>query len=417
MKVLQINCVYRKGSTGKIVYDIHTELGKRGIESVVCYGRGEKVREPHVYKTCPEWYSKFNNLLSRFTGVMYGGCFFSTAKLVRIIKKEKPDVVHLHCINGYFVNIYRLVTWLKKSGIKTVLTLHAEFMHTANCGHAYECDKWKTGCGHCPRRRRETKSLFLDRTHASWRKMKKAFDGFEDNLIVTSVSPWLMARAEASPILSGKKHTVVLNGLDADVFTYRPSEALKAELGLSEKKVIFHATPSFTLDPLHIKGGYYVNELAKRLAEENVTVVVAGPYAEGIAVADNVLLLGRVADQTRLAALYAMADVTLLASRRETFSMVTVESLACGTPVVGFCAGAPETIALPAYSIFAPYGDIEGLARGIEAFLETPPLKEEVSRSAVIAYAKENMADAYAAVYAAHFNGSEVEEPNVIDKI
>ena len=201
MKVLQVNCVYKKGSTGKIVHDIHTELEKRGIESVVCYGRGARIREPHVYKTCPEWYSKLQNLLSRFTGLMYGGCLFSTAKLIRTIKKEKPDIVHLHCINGYFVNIYRLVTWLKRSGIKTVLTLHAEFMHTANCGYALDCEKWKSGCGKCPRLRRETKSFLFDRTHASWRKMKKAFEGFGEDLIITSVSPWLMERAQDSPIL------------------------------------------------------------------------------------------------------------------------------------------------------------------------------------------------------------------------
>lgn len=76
MKILQVNCVYRKGSTGKIVYDIHTELQKQGIESVVCYGRGEKICEPNVYKTCPEWYSKLNNLWSRLSGLIYGGCFF-----------------------------------------------------------------------------------------------------------------------------------------------------------------------------------------------------------------------------------------------------------------------------------------------------------------------------------------------------
>ena len=100
MKVLQVNNVYKKGSTGKITYDIHSELLKQGIESVVCYGRGEKINEPHVYKTCGEVYSKINHLLSEFTGVMYGGCFFSTNKLIKIIKKENPDVVHLQCING-----------------------------------------------------------------------------------------------------------------------------------------------------------------------------------------------------------------------------------------------------------------------------------------------------------------------------
>lgn len=409
MKVLQVNCVYRKGSTGKIVYDVHTELQKQGIESIVCYGRGAKIREPHVYKTCPESYSKLQNLLSRFTGLMYGGCFFSTAKLIRTIKKEKPDIVHLHCINGYFVNIYRLVTWLKRSGIKTVLTLHAEFMHTANCGHAYECEKWKMGCGHCSRLRRETKSLFLDRTHISWRRMKKAFEGFDDNLYITSVSPWLKNRAEASPILQGKKHAVVFNGLDTNVFFHRCVDGIRAELGLGGERIVFHATPFFTLDPAHIKGGYYVNELAKRLAGQNIRVLVAGSYADDIKVAENILLLGRVANQERLAALYSMADVTLLASKRETFSMVTAESLACGTPVVGFLAGAPETIALRDYSAFVSYGDIEALAESIKRFLEYPPTKDEVFSAAAAAYAKEKMAEDYIAVYIKHLNGNEVK--------
>ena len=128
MKVLQINCVYNTGSTGKIMYDIHRGLLSKGIESVICYGRGEKTSDKYVYKTCGELYSKINNLATRFTGLMYGHCMLSTAKLISVIKKEKPDVVHLHCINGYFVNIYRIVDWLKKNNIRTILTLHAEFI-------------------------------------------------------------------------------------------------------------------------------------------------------------------------------------------------------------------------------------------------------------------------------------------------
>ena len=93
MKILQINCVYNTGSTGKIVKDIHNELLQRGIESIVCYGRGEKSAEEGVYKTCGELYSKLNNLRSRFTGIMYGGCGISTHRLISIIKKEKPDSI------------------------------------------------------------------------------------------------------------------------------------------------------------------------------------------------------------------------------------------------------------------------------------------------------------------------------------
>lgn len=399
MKVLQANCVYKKGSTGKITYDIHSELLKQGIESVVCYGRGEKINEPHVYKTCGEVYSKINHLLSEFTGVMYGGCFFSTNKLIKIIKKEKPDVVHLQCINGYFVNIYRLVSWLKKHDIKTVLTLHAEFMYTANCGYALDCDKWQTGCGHCPRLKQETKSFLIDGTHKSWMKMKKAFDGFNDNLIVTSVSPWLMERAKLSPILNDKKHEVVLNGVNTDVFHFYDTAELRSQMGLNSVKVIFHATPSFDDNINNIKSGYYVLKLAEKMLDENVKFVVAGSHPEGLKVPPNVILLGKVSDQELLAKYYSMADVTLLTSKKETFSMVTAESLCCGTPVVGFKAGAPEQIAIDDYSKFVTHGDISALYTVVCEMLNNNFSKQKIAHIAQENYSKKTMVGNYVDIY------------------
>ena len=366
MKILQVNCVYNTGSTGKIVHDIHTRLLAQGVESVVCYGRGARTHAPNVHKTCGELYSKANNLLTRFTGLMYGGCFFSTNKLISIIKKEKPDVVHLHCINGYFVNIYRLVTWLKKHRIKTVLTLHAEFMHTANCGHALDCERWRTGCGHCPRLKQETKTLFLDGTARSWTKMKRAFDGFERDCIVTSVSPWLMERAKQSPILGAFDHVTVLNGLDTDVFRPVDGWELRQRYGIGDKKLVLHVTPSFSVQPGHLKGGWYVVELARR--SPDVVFAVVGCRSEVADLPPNVINVGRLEDQNTLAAWYSTADVTVLTSKRETFSMVTAESLCCGTPVVGFVAGAPETIAIGEYCWFGPYGDLDALQAHMNLF-------------------------------------------------
>lgn len=396
MKVLQVNCVYKKGSTGKIVHDIHTELKASGIESVVCYGRGAKIKERGVYKTCGEFYSKFNNLLSRITGIMYGGCLFSTNKLIRIIKKEKPDVVHLHCLNGYFVNIYRLVTWLKESGIKTVLTLHAEFMHTANCGHAFDCEKWKTGCGKCPVFKKETKSILFDRTATSWRRMKKAFDGFE-NLVITSVSPWLMERAKLSPILVDKKHVVIMNGLDTNVFYPRNIQRLKEKHCITDEKIVFHATPYFSDAQNHLKGGCYILELAKRLG--NVKFFIAGPYDISGEIPSNVILLGRISDQNELAEYYSMADVTVIASKRETFSMICAESLCCGTPVVGFKAGGPEMISISEFSNFVEYGNIYSLSETLKTFLETNLKTEEISEIAHKKYSKNKMVYEYVSLY------------------
>ncbi len=397
MKVLQVNCVYKKGSTGKITYDLHNGLLEKGIESVVCYGRGVLVKEPGVYKTCPEWYSKLNNALSRITGIMYGGCYFSTNKLISIIKKEQPDIVHLQCINGYFVNIYRLVTWLKENHIKTVLTLHAEFMYTANCGHALECERWKKGCGGCPRRKAETRSLLFDGTAASWKLMKSAFDGFDEGLIIASVSPWLMERAARSPILANKQQCVIYNGLDTNVFKYYDGSDLRVKHHCENKKVVFHATPAFNNDPNNIKGGCYVIELARRMPD--VCFIVAGQVTGELDVPPNLILLGRLDSQELLARYYSMADATVLTSKRETFSMVCAESLCCGTPVVGFKAGAPEQIALKEYSRFVQQADVNQLVCAVENILNFPFDRIELETEAHRTYAKSTMTEKYIEIY------------------
>lgn len=393
MKVLQVNCVYQKGSTGKIVSDIHAELKNRGITSIVCYGRGEKINEKNIYKVSSELYSKFNQIRAKCTGLLYGGCFFSTNKLCSIIQREQPDLVHLHCINGYFVNIYRLIQWLKRRNIRTVITLHAEFMHTANCGYALECEKWKTGCGKCPRNKTEIGSLLFDSTHRSWRKMKRAFDGF-DNLAVVSVSPWLMERAKQSPILADKKHCVIFNGLDTDIYKIYDTQELRQKHGLTDEKIIFHATSCFSADPNHIKGGHFVLKVAEALKNEKIKILVAGSYSPEIKIPPNMIMLGLITNQTLLAQYYSMADVTLLTSKKETFSMVCAESLCCGTPVVGFKAGAPEQISLADYSTFVEYGDIRNLEVAIlKRLLDKEINKEPIARKAKDSYAQKYMID------------------------
>lgn len=395
MKVLQVNCVYRKGSTGKIVYDLHMGFQAEGIDSVVCYGRGEKHKESCVYKTCPELYSKANNLLTRFTGLMYGGCYFSTNRLISVIKKEKPQIVHLHCINGYFVNIYRLITFLKNSKIPTVVTLHAEFMHTANCGHAMDCEKWRTGCGHCPRLRKETGSLLIDGTRRSWKKMKKAFSGGEEIFYITSVSPWLQERAKRSPILEKYRHEVVCNGIDTQVFSPCDAEDILRQYNRDGKKLVLHVTARFA-DPT--KGGKHVLALARLLGEEYRILLVGNglPAQEGVP--ENVVCVGPVRDQRMLAAFYSACDVTVLTSKRETFSMICAESLCCDTPVVGFRAGGPEQIALAQHSEFCAQEDTQTLAQLVVKWA-CRKKTGECAKQAKQAYSQERMMENYLEVY------------------
>jgi glycosyltransferase involved in cell wall biosynthesis len=94
-----------------------------------------------------------------------------------------------------------------------------------------------------------------------------------------------------------------------------------------------------------------------------------------------------------------MADITLLTSKKETFSMVCAESLCCGTPIVGFKAGAPEQISLPEYSAFVEYGDIEALLEQMTTTLKTNYDKIEVSQKAKDIYSKQAMTYKYMKTY------------------
>ncbi len=397
MKVLQINCVYGTGSTGRLVQQLHTAMGEQGIASVVLYGRGRAVSAPGVSKVCSDLYAKGCKLISACTGLRYGSCLLSTAALERRIEQENPDVVHLQCINGNFVNIYRLVDWLKRRGIPTVLTLHAEFMFTGSCSHAYACDGWLHGCRRCPDGRRASGAL-LPRTGASFRRMQQAFSGFA-RLTVVSVSPWLEQRAARSPILGSARQEIIGNGVDTAVFCPRDTSALRRELGLGPRPVLLHVTADFDPSCGHHKGAAYVLELARRLQDRQVTVLVACSRSAHVqALPDNVLLLGRMDDE-RLAQLYSLADVTVVTGRRETFGMPCAESLCCGTPVAGFQAGGPESISLPDFSRFVPYGDCGALEQAVEQMLALEVQPQSVAAAAAAAYSGREMTRRYIELY------------------
>ncbi|NLC14448.1 MAG: glycosyltransferase [Chloroflexi bacterium] len=394
MKILQLNVVYGEGSTGRIVQALHKGFLLNGIESSVLFGRGPVVNERYVRKVGDEAYGKYQALLSRITGVMYGGCFLSTARIIEEIEAENPDIVLLHCLNGHFVNIFRLIRYLKRQAINTILVLHAEFMFTGSCGHSLQCSKWLSGCGNCPQLRCATNAWFFDRTAYSWKRMKDAFNEFR-RLKVVSVSPWLSARAMTAPILMEAEHHTILNGVDSGVFKYSAPETLVMDERIKGKKVVMHVTASFSGQADDVKGGRFVFALAERFKGESVIFVVARNAGSYMALPNNVLDLGKIRDPRLLAHWYSVASATLLTSERETFSMVCAESLCCGTPVVGFRAGAPEMISMAEYSEFVEFGDVNALEAALRSAISVTIDKAQLSAEARKHYSSAKMIDNY----------------------
>ncbi|MCP3940414.1 MAG: glycosyltransferase [Desulfobacteraceae bacterium] len=398
MKIMQVNVVYPDGSTGNIVKDIHEQLQINGHNSLICYGRGLRHKQEQVFKLAPEFIMKAQSLRAKVTGYAYGGCYYTTRNLIKILEREHPDVVHIHCINGYMVNIYKLLNYLKENNFSTIITLHAEFMYTAGCGHALNCEKWKTGCGECPQRKNgRPASMVFDRSANEWKLMENSFENF-NKLVITSVSEWLHNRAKQSPFFKDKKMKIVMNGIDTlDIYNPKEFKELKEKLGLKNEKIVLHVTANFD-DPL--KGGKYVLKIAERLKNKNVKILIVGSNNGKYKLPSNVLILPKTKDRLELAKLYSMADITLLTSLRETFSMICAESLSCGTPVVGFKAGAPEKIALKKYSKFVEHGNINMLKDAINEYIELKSKNSiQIAKEASIKYSKKEMFKKYYTIY------------------
>lgn len=405
MKVLQVNSYYKEGSTGKILDDIHAVLLKDGYESVICYTKGHDYSDlPHIYKISKHLEKQIHRYANRILGVyMYGGLYSQTRELLRIINKEKPDVVHLHCVNGNSFNIYKILSYLASNNIRTVVTNHAEFFYTGNCGYSFACEKWKNnpGCGHCPNLLISTGSHFFDWTKSAWKTMKCSFDKFDsDRIKIASVSPWVKKRALKSPIQSRFDHHVVLNGVDTDIFHLYNKENIYSSIKSdSSRPTVFHATASFNpSDNASIKGAKFLVEIAQKMPEVDF-VVAAIDYKITEKLPDNILFWGPAKTQIELAKLYSEADCTLLVSMKETFSMPTAETLCCGTPIVGFNAGGPESFAPKQYADFVEYGNVDLLCQFLKIRLATGHDKEKISQYATQEFSKENMANSYINIY------------------
>lgn len=353
MRIAQIDVNYQFSSTGKIVADLVTGLAEGGHAATAFFGRGRDEGWERAYKFSSAAEVALHALGTRLTG--FTGCYspLATRQLIRRLAEFNPDVVHLHDLHGYFVNIGELVAYLKCRNTPTVWTFHCEFMYTGKCGHALECDKWRTHCDRCPSLRSYPQSWFFDFTSTMFDQKRRMFDDF-DRLHLVAPSAWLANRMRESVIVGAKRIRVIPNGLDTAVFHRR--SATRAKLGLGDDFVSLSVGSNLMSK---MKGGEWVLELARRIPD--MTFVMVGVESIPPSLPANVRMIRRIYDQMEIAEYYSMADVLLLTSAKETFSMVSAESLACGTPVVGFDAGAPKEVAPAGFGQFVPHADVDAL--------------------------------------------------------
>jgi putative colanic acid biosynthesis glycosyltransferase len=399
MKILIVDVNFSSSSTGRLVESLYNLLEGRGHSVKACYGRNTKHKQIEGIKISHDLEVFTHVGLTRLTGFTGSFSPFATSKLIKIIENFKPDLVHLHELHGYYINYPAIVRYLKEREIPTVWTFHCEFMYTGKCGYAYNCEQWQSECVRCPQLHAYPSSWFFDQTNFMFNEKKTLFEDFK-KLRIATPSEWLADRVRKS-FLSEKKIDVVYNGIDTEnIFIPSDSTLIKDRLGIKTKYVVLSVAPDLMSER---KGGKWVLEIAKNLFMKDITFVMVGVDGPHDISMSNIISLPRITDQKKLAEYYSMADVLLLTSQKESFSLVCAESLACGTPIIGFEAGAPSEVAPAGYGYFVPYGDIDSICDSLIENFERASLflsSENCVKYAKATFGIEIMVRNYELIYA-----------------
>lgn len=336
MKILQINSVYKFGSTGRIASDLKNIVEQYEGEGAVIYGRGDIVDESNVWKIGSESDFKLHALFARLTDK---AGFFSkkyTIKMIEKIQNYNPDIIHLHNIHGYYVNVEMLFKFLKEYNKPIVWTLHDTWSFTGHCSHyeAVECAKWQKQCYECPQIKEYPKS-FVDNSAQNYINKKDIFTGVK-NLTIVTPSRWLQEQVQQS-FLKEYDCRAISNGIDLQKFSPLEKQDKKS-------KFIILGVASVWSDR---KGFDDFIRLAQCIDLEQYQIIVVGVNSQQKQIMEkhNIKAIERTSSIEELAQLYSQADVFFNPTYEDTFPTTNLEALACGTPVLTYrTGGSPESL-------------------------------------------------------------------------
>ena len=368
MKVLMINSVCGIRSTGRICTDLATALEEKGHVVRIAYGRESVPAEYKKYavRIGSDAGVKMHGLKARLFDASGFGSKKATEEFVKWVKEYDPDVIHLHNLHGYYINIEVLFDYLRTCGKRIIWTLHdcwAFTGHSAYCD-AVDCEKWKTGCYDCPLLRNYPVS-YSDRSKSNWNKKRKCMTGIPDMTLVTP-SEWL-ARLTGESFLKDYPVKVINNGIDTSQF-YPLESDIKDKLGISDKKMLLGVATTWS----DMKGWQDYLKLADML-DERYRIVMLGLTEKQIeSLPQNIIGVERTNNIKELVMMYSAADVLLNLSYCESYGMTNIEAQQCGTPVITYAAGGCVETAGPE-SVIVEKGNVESVVRALD---KVKPVKQ-----------------------------------------
>jgi glycosyltransferase involved in cell wall biosynthesis len=300
-----------------------------------------------------------------------------------------PDIVHCHNLHGYYFDP-RVLPRLSHQ-VPVVFTLHDAWLLSGHCAHSFDCERWKTGCGHCPDLTIYP-AIGRDATAWNWRRKQRIFAA--SRLYISTPCEWLMRKVQASMLAPAMKQSrVIPYGVDLGVFRPAPRATARIQCGIPQdaEVLIFAANGirrSVFKDYQTMRSS--IARLGERRKDGRLLMIAVGEDAPSERIGSAELrFVPYQKDPAAVAAFYQASDIYLHAARADTFPNTILEALACGIPVVATAVGGiPEQVKSLGQSdratgILVAPSDSEAMADAIETLLNNSPLRLGLGVNAV----------------------------------
>jgi glycosyltransferase involved in cell wall biosynthesis len=314
---------------------------------------------------------------------------------------READVLNLHWVNQGFLSLEGIQA-LGRLGKPIIWTLHDMWAFTGGCHYNRGCDHFKTGCGNCQYLRNP------DPHDLSYRILQRKDRILPKNIQFVTSSQWLRDEALSSQLLENAPVQAIPIPVDTEIFHPADQSARDSFRAQHQIASDAHILLFVAIKVSEIRKGFaYLRDALETLQKDRpempVEVIVLGKSdPEAMATLPYpVHALGMVTDPEKLSETYACADVFVIPSLEDNLPNTVLESLACGTPVVGFdTGGIPEMVGHQQEGYIAPKGDSLQLAAGIQWVMEHKDhLRPSARKKAELAYTNKVVAERYIALF------------------
>ncbi len=317
------------------------------------------------------------------------------------------NIVHLHGMDNGWFNLHALKR-LNRNHV-LVWTMHDKHLGTGACGYPEMwngCERWRIGCGGCPKVKSE--GWWLDGTRFVYGRKKSIVAS--TRLAIVAPNRWMYDFIASAPITKSQTLRLIPYAVDTETFCPMPAPSCRNEFQLPATGKLLLAVASNLAVPR--KGLHYYEPLLRRLkmtsVEEVGLVLVGGQLQSDLLMALRrivpVYVIGQLGDPLTLAKVYNACDIFLMTSMIDNSPSVVLESLACGTPVAGFnIGGVPDMVEPGQTGVLSELGATDHLAGQIGMLLKQPyrltTMRSHCRERAVRLYSRRVQASNYLDLY------------------